>query len=212
MGRRPIPLPLTRRAGVIRRAIVPSCTLVAMDALYILPGLLVALAGRRLFWLAFALAGFLAGFRLAAEAVSDPAWLATAAGIAAGVVAAILAVFLEGFALAAAAFLAGVLLTVDLAAALGFGSHPQIWLAWIVGGAMALVLAMAILPWALAVVTAVLGGVLVAAGLPWPPAMRLAVFAAVAGAGILIQAQGIGPSTPQKKRTRKAGRASAREG
>jgi hypothetical protein len=180
-----------------------------MDPLYVLPGLAVALAGRRLFWLAFALAGFLVGFRLAAEAVTDPAWLATAAGIAAGIVAAVLAVFLEGFALAAAAFMAGVLLTVDLAAALGFGGHPQIWLAWIVGGTVALVLAMAILPWALAVVTAALGGLLVAEGLPWPPAMRLAVFAVVAGAGILIQAQGIGSSASGKPRARKAARSSA---
>lgn len=195
-----------------RPAESPWCTLCAVDPLYVLPGLLVALAGRRLFWLAFALAGFLAGFRLAAEAVADPAWLATAVGIAVGVVAAVLAVFLEGLALAAAAFLAGVLLTVDLAAALGFAAHPQIWLAWIVGGALALVLAMAILPWALAVVSAVLGGLLVAEGLPWPPPLRLAVFAVVSGAGILIQVQGIGPPNSGKKPSRKAATKAARKG
>lgn len=175
-----------------------------MDPLYVLPGLAIALAGRRLFWLAFAMAGFLLGFRLAAGAVPEPPWLSMVVGVAAGAVAAGLAVFLEGFALAAAAFLAGVLLTVDLAAAFGVGGHPQIWLAWIIGGAAALVLAMALLPWALAIVSAVLGALLVAEGLPWPPVLRLSVFAVVAGAGILVQVQGMAPAAPS------AGKAAAR--
>lgn len=181
-----------------------------MDPLYVIPGLLVALAGRRLFWLAFALAGFLLGFRLAAGMVAGPEWLTWAVGVGAGGIAAVMAVFLEGLALAAAAFFAGVLLTVDVAAAFGVGGHPQIWLAWIAGGTVVLVLAMALLPWALAIISAALGGLMVAEGLAWPPTMRLVAFAVVAAAGLLIQVRDLGGDRAPPRRGRAAGKAGGR--
>lgn len=176
-----------------------------MDPLYVIPGLLVALAGRRLFWLAFALAGFLLGFRMAAGLVDGPEWLTWAVGVGAGGILAVMAVFLEGLALAAGAFFAGVLLTVDIAAALGVGGHPQIWLAWLAGGALVMVLAMALLPWALAIISAVLGGLMVAEGLAWAPDIRLVTFAVVAGAGLLIQVRDLGGDRAPSARGRAAG-------
>ena len=68
-------------------------------------GLLVA--GRRLFWLFVAAAGFVLGAQLTIRTFHGPEWLGLIVGIVVGILFAVLAIFLRAIAIGIAGFLAG---------------------------------------------------------------------------------------------------------
>lgn len=163
-----------------------------LDPLLLAAGAALALWGRQLFWLATALLVFVVVWAAAGQILAgQPAWLIQGIGIAAGLTAGVAAVLLQGLALALAAFLAGAIAMQELLVLFGQAQADWAWVAWLGGGALGLLLAMAVFDWALAILTAVLGGVLVAegivAGMPW----RLAAFAVVVAAGLGFQTRGL---------------------
>ena len=86
-----------------------------MDLLYIISGLILLVAGRKLFWVCIALVGFLFGLELGGEFfATNPWWIRLGAGLAAGLVGALLAGFLQRLAFACAGFFAGFYLAIFL--------------------------------------------------------------------------------------------------
>lgn len=158
-------------------------------ALALLVGIVLLVAGRRVFWLAVGAAGFVFALVLALRWLdAEPVWLLVGLAFLAGFVGAVLAVVLQRVAVALAGFLvggwAGLALWLLLGGVEGFGAL----LAFLVAGVVAAILAGALFEAALIVVSALIGAVLVAgaAGAEGPFGMLLIVVLAVAGA--LIQA------------------------
>lgn len=110
-------------------------------------GLLVS--GRKLFWLFVAAAGFFAGAQLAARFWSGADWLAIVVGLIAGVLFALLAMALKSVAIALAGFLLGGSALVSLASILGFDKGPLVWLIYLAGGVLGIILLSTVFDWAL---------------------------------------------------------------
>jgi hypothetical protein len=175
-GARPMMIEIGRFEGVLP------------PALALVVGIVLLVAGRRVFWLAVGAAGFVFALVLALRWLdARPFWLLLGLAFLAGVVGAMLAVLLQRLAVAVAGFLvggwAGLALWFLLGGVEGFGAL----LAFLVAGVVAAILAGALFEAALIVVSALIGAVLVAgaAGAEGPFGMLLIVVLAVAGA--LIQ-------------------------
>jgi Domain of unknown function (DUF4203) len=152
-----------------------------------LAGGVLLLAGRRLFWLVLAVAGFLAGALFALQLLKGQApWLVLALGLVTGLVAAGIAVFLPRAAAVVAGFFAGGYAGLWLAPHLGLTALPP-WLPFAVAGVVAGAAALWLLDWALIAATSVLGAVLVVQALDLHPAPALLALLALTALGLLVQ-------------------------
>ena len=155
-------------------------------------GLLLVVAGRRLFWLAVGALGFLFGFELAQSLVgAESQGLATLLGIGAGVLGIVAAVFLQKLAIAIGGFLVGGFLTVSLfggsvgeaGAAMGAAEA----LLFLVGGLVAAFLALWLFEGALVFISSVAGAYLVVGALTLDATLELVLFLVAVVVGIGIQ-------------------------
>jgi len=154
-------------------------------ALALVVGVVLLIAGRRLFWLAVGAAGFVLALVLALRYLDlEPPWLLLGLALLAGLVGAVLAVLLQRLAVAIAGFLiggwAGLGLWVNLGGGEGFGA----FLAFLVAGVLCALLAGALFEVALVVLSALIGAILVtgAAGVEGPTALLLVLVLTAAGA------------------------------
>jgi hypothetical protein len=166
--------------------------------LAILAGLVLLVAGRRLFWLFVGLVGFITVYRwLEPHPVAQPSgrWLLA---ILAGVVGIVLAIFLQRVAIAVAGFFAGGWFAVQL---LGLHmTHPRggDLLVFVIAGVLAAVLAMALFDLALIVLSSLAGADLIVGALHPRPGMAKLLLLALAMVGIAVQ-MGI---TARRRRSR----------
>jgi hypothetical protein len=154
-------------------------------AVALIAGILLLVAGRRLFWLTVGLAGFLAGFTWATGVFERPL-LALAAGVLVGLLAGLLAVFLARIAVGLAGFLVGGGALAEAAVAAGWVADERGWIVFLVGGLVAGILAGMLFEAALVVVSSAVGAGLVASALGWSD--QGLAFLALFAAGILVQA------------------------
>ena len=121
-------------------------------------GLLVA--GRRLFWLFVATAGFVLGAQLTIRTFHGPEWLGLIVGIVVGILFAVLAIFLRAIAIGIAGFLAGgaILLGVVELFHINVGNYP--WLVYLAGGLIGVLLVGLLFNWALITLSSVGGAAL----------------------------------------------------
>lgn len=135
-------------------------------------GVLLLVAGRRLFWLFVGLVGFFAGLRFAPVVLSgQPEWMQWLIAALFGLAGMFLAIVLQRFAVAVAGFLVGGFFAADL-----FGidlAHP--------GLAEILVFAV--------------GGILAAALSLWLFEGALIFLSSLVGAGLIVDALGVRPGT-----------------
>lgn len=154
-------------------------------------GLLLLLAGRRLFWLALATAGFLTGFlllpRILPEAGEVLRWTLAIGG---GIGGALLAVFVQRFAVGVAGFLLGGYGTLMLLEALAF--EPAAWAIafYLGGGILAALLAALLFEGALIALSALLGAAVLVGLYPLPGMMQLWLFLVLTLVGVAVQARG----------------------
>ena len=116
-------------------------------------GLLVA--GRKLFWLFVAAAGFFAGVELATRYWQGPEWVSVVAGILLGLLLAGLAMALKSIAIGVAGFLLGGSVLTSLAASLGFERGE--FILYIVGGILGIIFIGIFFDWALIVISSLAG-------------------------------------------------------
>jgi hypothetical protein len=163
-------------------------------ALRLLAGLVLLLAGRRLYWLFVAAIGFLAGLELAPRLLpgqSDLVIVLVAAGLA--LAGALLAIAAQALVIGIAGFLAGAAAGALLLRTLGLGSDGVVLAAGLVGGVIGALVSYLIFDWALIVLSSLAGASLIVsevAGLVTLPAIApLALVIALAAVGVLVQAR-----------------------
>jgi len=161
-----------------------------MESLRIIAGLILLILGRQMFWVFVAVVGFVMGADLARQVMpnSDELTVLLVAVIA-GAVGAALAYFFYQVAIAAAGFLAGGRIGVELLAALPPSSPQAASLAFIAGGVIGAILLLLVFDWALIVISSVLGASLIVQQIPAPPNMSGILFVVFVIGGIVVQAQ-----------------------
>jgi hypothetical protein len=161
----------------------------------VLLGLLVLLAGRRLYWLLVAVAGFLAGLVIVnAELTAQPSWLTMLFACGAGLLGALLALLLQRLAFAVVGFFAGAYLGLAVAQAAALPSWSA--LLWLLGGLVGLIAAILLTDWALIVLSSAVGAAAIAAHLPLEGASRPLVTLALIAVGTVIQGRQLEPAQP----------------
>jgi len=151
-------------------------------------GLMLLTLGWRLFWIFVGLVGFAAGLQIAQViGGQQPFWMLWAAGLVCGLIGAMLALFFQHLAVAIGGFIAGGILSLQLAAMLGHAAGGPVVLIGGVIGAVALVL---VFDWALVFLSSMLGAAFIVdalVGRQFPHAPWL--FLAVAAAGMIFQSR-----------------------
>ena len=156
-----------------------------INFLQVTAGLALLILGRRLFWLALAALGFVAGMTYSSEFL--PGQSETAAlliGLAAGVIGALLAVFMQKIAIGAAGFLAGGYLVLGLIRLIG--AEPST-LGFIVGGIVGLILIYPLFDWGLIILSSLAGALILVQTLDAARAVSAIVFAVALVFGLIIQ-------------------------
>ena len=114
-------------------------------------------AGRRLFWLFVGAAGFVTGVQLTTRYWHGPEGLALIVGLVIGVIFALLAISLQTIAIGIAGFLAGGYVLSGLAGMLGMDRHALVWIIFVVGGIVGVILVRYLFDWAIITLSS-LGG------------------------------------------------------
>ncbi len=156
------------------------------DAVRVLLGFTVLLAGRNIFWLFIAVIGFLFGTELAQSLLADqPMWLALVAGIGMGLIGAVLAIVYERVAFALAGFYAAVFLVIVYADKLGFANMPAVtpYVAGILGALLAVLLT----DWTIIVLSALAGAAAIVSVFALQSGVAVVSFLVLAAVGMLVQ-------------------------
>ncbi|HEX7973459.1 MAG TPA: DUF4203 domain-containing protein [Anaerolineales bacterium] len=178
-----------------------------MEIIRVLLGVALLLAGRRLFWLVVALAGFVAGLSLAPQFLSGQSqWLILILALGIGLIGALIATLLQGLAIFLAGFLAGGYFVTAILSMLGAGPSPTNWLPFLVGGIIGAILVGVLFEWALILLSALAGASLILQVIHTNPTTAVILFLALVIIGILAQA-----STSRGRPPRRYRRADSRE-
>jgi len=154
----------------------------------ILLGILVLTLGRKLFWLAVGVVGFVAGLGLAIQLMSDqPDWLILIVALIAGLIGAILAIFLQQIAVALAGFVMGAYASIWLLQLFELNLAGWDWLVFIGVGLLGALLALTLLDPALIVVSSLAGAILIVQATNFTPLIAGLLFLGLLAAGVLIQ-------------------------
>lgn len=131
-----------------------------MTIVSVLIGLILLLAGRRLFWLFVALIGFTTGMYLAREHLAvESNSLVLVIALVAGILGAILSVLVQKLAIGLAGFAAGAFAGSVFVKT--FHLEPYTWAGLAVGGVLGMVFLITVFDWALIGLSSVVGAALV---------------------------------------------------
>lgn len=156
-----------------------------ITVLQVTAGVALLILGRRLFWLALAALGFVAGMTIAREFLPGQSeGTALLIGLAAGVIGALLAVFLQKVAVGAAGFLAGGYLALGLFRLIG--GEPSA-LAFVIGAVVGLILIYPLFDWGLIILSSLAGALILVQTLDAARAVSAIVFAVAFLFGLIIQ-------------------------
>lgn len=161
-----------------------------MAWLCLVAGLILLFLGRRLFWVFVAVVGFVMGMDLARQLTPGSGELTVLlVAVAAGILGTVLAYFFYNVAIAAAGFLAGGRIGVELFGTLMPSSPQATWLVFIASGILGAILLLLVFDWALIVISSLLGASFIVQQIPTPPGMSTLVLIVLVIAGIAVQTQ-----------------------
>jgi len=144
-------------------------------------------AGRKLFWLFVGAAGFVTGMQLATGFSQSSEGLAIIIGLVIGLIFALLAIFLQRIAIAIAGFLAGGYILTALAVMLGLDMGVLVWIGYVIGGIIGVILVSLLFDWALITLSSLAGASLVVQGLLPQNATGGLIFVVLFIIGIVVQ-------------------------
>jgi len=154
----------------------------------ILVGLVLLIWGRKLFWLAVGVIGFVTGLALAFQwTQAEPGWVVVLIALLAGVIGAVLASLAQKIAVGVAGFLTGGYAAAWLAQLAGIRPDPWVWILLIIGGIIGAGIALSLLEPALIGLTALAGAALVAQAIRAGPVISALVFVVLLVVGVVIQ-------------------------
>lgn len=163
-----------------------------LNLLYLVIGIVLLVAGRKLFWLLVGAIGFAVGVMLAERFFNGNQVTMILAGLVLGLIFALLAVFLESIAIGVAGFIGGGYILLNLAGMLGL-DRGGIW-SWIifaVGGVLGIILVALLFTWALITISSLAGASMVVSAFGMTAATAGLVYLGLVIAGILIQGSGL---------------------
>lgn len=167
-------------------------------------GAVLALLGRKIFWLFVGGLGFLAGFTYTETFFGpQPDTVVVLVALTAGVLGALIAVFLQGLAVGVAGFLAGGFITLEILRIAPFDPGQFAWLVCFAGGVLGTVMLVFVFDWALILLSSVIGGSLVVESLPMDPQYRIWSFLAIVVVGCAVQAKLMDVGAEGERRRRK---------
>lgn len=143
------------------------------------------LAGRKLFWLFVAAAGFFAGVELVNRFWQGSEIVAIIVGIVVGIAFAFLAMGIKTIAISIAGFLLGGSAALSLASTFGLETGQLIL--YIIGGVAGVIFISAFFDWALIVISSLAGASIIADNINVNSSMAGLIFIALLIAGIVIQ-------------------------
>lgn len=146
-------------------------------AINLILGIGLLLAGRKLFWLFIAAAGFFAGVELINRFWHGPEWLSIVVGIVVGLLFALLAMGLKTIAISIAGFFLGGSALLSLASA--FGIERGLFILYIIGGLLGIIFISIFFDWALIIISSLAGASMITQTLDMSRMI-------VAGAGFII--------------------------
>jgi hypothetical protein len=154
----------------------------------ILLGLILLTLGRRLFWLFVGFIGFAVGFHYAASVWQLQSQLLLI-GLAAltGIVGAVLALFFQKIAVGLAGFAGGGYIALNLINLLGVRLDQLIWLPYLIGGLVGVMLMFFIFDWALILISSLAGASMIIQVLSLNPGMEFGLYLALVIFGLIIQ-------------------------
>jgi hypothetical protein len=156
--------------------------------LIVLLGIVVLLAGRRLFWVTVAAVGFVASVFFVVGYMQDqPAWLVLVVALAVGIIGALLAILLQEVAVAVAGFLAGGYVLVWLLQVLNINLNQWDLAAFVVAGVIGAILALYLLDIALIVLSSILGAAMILQVFQLDPVLTLVLFVVLVIIGLVAQ-------------------------
>ena len=158
-----------------------------LDLVNIILGGALLVAGRKLFWLFVGAAGFVTGLQLASRFSQNSEGMAIIIGLVIGVIFALLAIFLQRIAIAIAGFLAGGYILTALAVMLGLDAGALVWIIYVIGGILGVILVSLLFDWALITLSSLAGASLVVQGLFPQNATGGLIFIILSIIGVLIQ-------------------------
>lgn len=149
------------------------------------------IAGRKLFWLFVGAAGFVTGIQLTTRLWQGSDLLAIIVGLVIGVIFALLAIFLQALVIGIAGFLIGGYILTVLVTMLGIElAGAAIWVVYIIGGILGLILVSFLFDWALITLSSLAGASLITQAFSPPGAQGGTggvIFFVLFIAGVLIQ-------------------------
>ena len=151
-------------------------------------GVVLLLAGRRLYWLFIGIAGFALGVWAASYFYKGESQLMVLLiALAAGLAGVLLAKTLQKLALTLAGFVAGGYALVNLVRLLNFDLSVETWVLYLVGGIIGAGSVLLMFDWALIILSSTTGAILIIDALKFGSTLTLLVFIVLACVGILVQ-------------------------
>jgi len=167
-----------------------------VQAISVLLGLIVLIAGRRLFWFTVAAVGFVIGLTLVFSFVdTSPEWVTWLIALAAGLGGALLAVAIQKVAVSLAGFLMGGYVLVWLLPQLEINVSQWNWLIFIVGGLIGALLISWLFEYTLIGLSSLVGATMILQVTNFSPEITLLLFIVLLLVGIVVQAQTMNPQS-----------------
>ena len=157
---------------------------------YFFVGIILLISGRRLFWVLVACAGFVAGYEYAISSAGfQNQWVVFLVAFGAGFAGAILAIFLQSIAIGVAGFLLGGYSATTLLRLLEMSSLQNYWPVYIVGGAVGLILMVALFDYAIIFLSSIAGASLIVQATSLISPVNIILFLVLAMAGAVLQSK-----------------------
>jgi len=170
-------------------------------------GALLLLAGRRLFWIFVAAAGFFLGTGVATRlATGTSEWVVLVIALAFGLVGLLLSLLAQKLAVAASGFVMGSFAVERLLLTLQVEWAGWEWAALVAGGILGALLVLALFDWALIVLSSLVGAALILQILSPSPFLNLLLYVVLTLVGIAVQSKGLLKRAESEKTGKGGGR------
>lgn len=161
-----------------------------MEIFLIITGAVLLLAGRRLYWLFVGVVGFVVGYTLATNWLSNlDSWIVLIIGVLVGVLGAWLAHAFQRLMMAVVGFLVGGWALLQVGSWLNLGNSFPEWGIFLVGGLIGLFLVAVVFDWALILLSTIGGALLISNNLDLSSQISILVTIGLIVIGILVQSR-----------------------
>jgi hypothetical protein len=156
----------------------------------VLLGIIILVAGRKLFWLTVGAVGFIISLGFALNFLEDqPAWIALVIALVAGGIGAVLALVLQQVVVVIAGFLISGYSALWLLQTLALDLSPWEWTAFIIAGVIGSIFALYVFEIALVILSSMIGATMILQVTQFEEWLTLLLFVVLIALGIYVQSR-----------------------